>query len=123
MDELVGAWRLVDFRIFAEDGELREGPLGSRPTGLLVYDAAGHVAVNMMRTDAGEGTHYMSYAGTWRREGDQVVHSVSIAPDQSWLGTEQVRSVELDGDRLTLIGRGLRRNAKRSALEWQRLNR
>ncbi|GAA4920854.1 lipocalin-like domain-containing protein [Streptomonospora salina] len=119
MDELVGAWRLVSFRTTDAGGGT--DPLGASPSGLLVYAATGHVAVNMMRTDKEGGTRYMSYAGTWRREQERVVHTISVAPDRRWIGLDQVRDVELVGDRLLLSGRGPSTHAERSTLEWQRI--
>ncbi|MFE2276718.1 lipocalin-like domain-containing protein [Streptomyces sp. NPDC059454] len=121
MNELVGVWRLVSFLSAEADADPDSGPLGASPDGLLVYTATGHVTVNMMRTDGEDGSRYMSYAGTWRRERDRVVHTISVAPERTWIGSEQVRDLELSGDRLLLSGRGPSGKAGRSTLEWRRV--
>lgn len=118
--DLVGAWRLVSFHDLDDEGNRHEGPLGDKPGGLLCYSADGHVSVTMMRTGPAAEPSYMSYAGTWRREGAQVIHTITVAPDPSWLGTDQVRDMELDGDRLTLCGAALVGTPRRRTLEWHR---
>jgi hypothetical protein len=117
---LVGAWRLVSFHDLDDEGNRHEGPLGNQPRGLLCYSADGHVSVTMMRTGPAAEPSYMSYAGTWRRVGTQVVHTITIAPDASWLGIDQVRDMEPDGDRLTLYGTALAGPPRRRVLEWRR---
>jgi hypothetical protein len=121
--ELVGVWRLESFHDLDPEGRREEGPLGSAPSGLLIYSADGHVSVTMMRTGSPQPPRpdYMSYAGTWRREGDRVVHTIDIAPDPSWLGTDQVRELELRGDRLALVGSALVGPARRRVLDWRRV--
>ncbi|MFI6415704.1 lipocalin-like domain-containing protein [Streptomyces sp. NPDC050585] len=115
--QLVGVWRLVSFHTLAADGTVTPGPLGENPAGLLFYSATGHVAVHMMPAEG--PPEYLSYAGTWRREGDSVVHTLTVAGHREWLGGDQVRQVELDGDRLTLTGTALS-TADRRVLVWER---
>ncbi|MFY1675593.1 lipocalin-like domain-containing protein [Streptomyces sp. WMMC905] len=117
-DGLAGVWRLVSFHTLAPDGALRPGPLGDSPTGLLFYSGTGHVAVHM--SPAGGPHEYLGYAGTWRREGDRVLHTLNLAPRPEWLGSVQVRLLELDGDRLTLTGTALS-TAERRVLVWERI--
>lgn len=118
MNELAGVWGLVSFHTLDERGEAGPGPLGDHPTGLLFYSEDGHVAVHMM--PAGGPPEYLSYAGTWRREGDRVVHTLTVAARADWIGTEQTRQLALDGDRLTLTGSSLS-TADRRVLVWRRL--
>jgi len=118
--DMVGAWRLVSFHDLDDAGARHEGPLGDQPRGLLCYSADGHVSVTMMRTGPAGEPAYMSYAGTWRCEGTQVVHTITVAPVASWLGTDQVRDMEPDGDRLTLYGTALAGPPRRRVLEWRR---
>lgn len=130
--ELAGVWRLISFHDIDDEGIMRQGPLGPCPRGMLFYTADGHVSVTMMRApydrDAAGAEHeepkqnYMSYAGTWRRTGNQVFHSLTVAPNPQWLGTEQVRDLVLEGDRLTLRGNSLSRPNRR-ILQWERIER
>lgn len=121
--ELVGVWRLESFHDIDSAGTLHEGPLGSEPQGLLFYSADGHVCVTMMRTGDAHPEHsnYMSYAGTWRCEGDRVVHTIDVAPEPGWLGTEQSRDVELGVDELVLHGTSLVGRPQRRVLHWRRI--
>ncbi|MFE4059630.1 lipocalin-like domain-containing protein [Streptomyces sp. NPDC059096] len=129
--EITGVWRLASFHDVDAEGSTREGPLGPDPTGLLFYSPEGHVSVTMMRAVEPRGPgeppaerparSYMSYAGTWRRLGDQVVHTITVAPDPGWIGTDQVRDLTLEGDRLTLYGDALVGRPQRRVLEWHRV--
>lgn len=111
--ELVGAWHLESFHDVLGDTR-GEGPLGPAPTGLLIYSADGHVAVTMA------GTGFMGYAGSWRRDADRVLHTISVAPEAAWVGSVQVRDVRLSGDRLVLVGRGPSGSPVRRELTWRR---
>ncbi|MFJ8600242.1 lipocalin-like domain-containing protein [Streptomyces shenzhenensis] len=130
-NDLAGVWRLASFHDVDDDGVRREGPLGPAPVGLLFYSADGHVSVHMMRTapdqEPADGPaerpsqSYMSYSGTWRRTGDQVVHTITLAPTPGWIGTDQVRELLLEGDLLTLYGNALVGRPQRRVLEWRRV--
>ncbi len=117
-EELAGVWSLVSFDTVREDGSVLPGPLGEKPTGLLFYSADGHVAVHMMPADGPPA--YLSYAGTWRREADRIVHHLTVAAERDWLGTDQSRHLRLDGDLLTLTGTSLSTTDLR-VLVWRRL--
>lgn len=127
-NDLVGVWQLVSFLDLDDAGTTGEGPLGPEPSGLLFYTRDGHVSVHMMRTGAsagGDGAEpapqtYLSYAGTWRRIGEQVVHTITVAPDTQWLDTEQVRHLTLNADHLTLVGTTLSGPVRRRVLTWRR---
>ena len=116
--DLVGVWRLASFHD-VEDGVPAPGPLGPDPQGLLFYADSRHLSVTMMSADS---TAYMSYAGTWRRDGNRVIHHLTIAPNPDWIGTDQIRDLVYDGDRLTLYGNALVGMPRRRVLEWQRIN-
>ncbi|MEV0634186.1 lipocalin-like domain-containing protein [Streptomyces sp. NPDC050619] len=122
-DELAGVWRLVSYHDLDKHGARHTGPLGLAPDGLLFYAPDGHLSVTMMRTSAaqpGDQT-FNSYAGTWRREGDRVIHAIRLAPDPAWVGTEQIRELVLEGDRLRLYGTALIGPPRRRVLEWHRI--
>ncbi|MEZ4320942.1 MAG: phenylacetic acid degradation protein PaaN [Myxococcota bacterium] len=135
--DLWGAWHLRDFRITFDDGRAPLEPFGPGGTGRLVYGADGAVCAVLSRADrtplevprleaahrateaekAGAFDGYLSYAGTWRLEGDEVVHTVTEALLPNLVGQEQRRTVTLDGDALTLAYRG---GAKTYTLRWAR---
>jgi hypothetical protein len=43
-----------------------------------------------------------AYGGTYKFDGTTVEHNIDIAWNEVWAGTQQVRTVTRDGDRLTL---------------------
>lgn len=128
---LIGAWELASFHDVGDDAERLPGPLGPAPRGLLLYSDRGRLSVMMMRTGGiptvaarpGEQppATYMSYAGEWRREGDEVHHTITLAPDPAWIGTVQTRTLRLSGDTLTLYGRALVGRPQLRVLEWHRI--
>jgi hypothetical protein len=51
---LVGTWKLLSRDDVTSDGQRRTDPiLGTNPVAYLIYDAAGHFAVQFMRRDRG----------------------------------------------------------------------
>jgi hypothetical protein len=44
----------------------------------------------------------VAYSGRYTIEGDKVVHHVDISWNESWTGTDQVRFLNLEGDKLTV---------------------
>lgn len=116
---LVGAWRLVCWTIeYPASGRVTQ-PFGAAPEGLLLYAADGHMSAVMQRPgrarlsradpnavpDAEKATAfagYLHYAGTWRVADGCVIHAVAIAMNPNLIGTQQVRRIVLDGERLEL---------------------
>lgn len=120
--ELTGVWRLTAYFDIDDAGVTSEGPLGPDPRGLLYYAADGYMSVDMMRPDAPQGAvGYMGYAGFWRMSGNQMVHMIEVCSNPRWADTEQVRDMELDGDRLTLVGSApVNGRDQRRILHWKR---
>jgi hypothetical protein len=118
---LVGTWRLVSCDAYRRNGQVQ--PLyGPDPEGRLVYDAAGRMSVQVMRTDrpvfqAGQkrrGTGdelraayqgYEAYFSTYEVDEPNGIinHRVQGALFPNWIGTNQARYFRFDGpDRLVL---------------------
>ncbi len=120
--DLVGTWRLTAFHDVDGAGRTGEGPLGPEPSGLLIYTADGHVSVSMTRTGSGPGPRFMGYAGRWSLSGDHVRHRIEVAARPDWVGTEQSRRAELEGDRLTLhAATTIDGSERRRLLCWRRV--
>src|SRR6266536_2975181 len=49
-EKFVGTWTLVSFEFRLSDGTVTY-PMGRQATGMLMYDANGHVSAQMMRVD------------------------------------------------------------------------
>ena len=121
---LIGTWRLVEFADLDKDGKWQYW-YGEHPRGYIVYDATGHVHIQIMKvpplarfpeanwdTDKPPSPEhalaaynaYDAYFGTYTVDAKKhmVIHHVegSMAPD--YTDTDQPRSFKLDGDRLEL---------------------
>lgn len=127
---IIGTWRLVSV---VQDGK-PGASYGPNPTGLIYYDATGHMAVQIMpsRTsseNAGSKAgpeerkaamgEYVAYFGTYTV--DEVNHIITHHPEGSiepnlWIGNSGQRPYEFEtDDRLVLIPRANRR------LTWERI--
>ena len=138
-ERLVGAWSLAKWRIEYGDGRVTH-PFGADARGRLLYQAGGRMCATVSAaTRPGLGhanarhasvarkaaafDTYFHYAGTWRLEGDVVVHAVEFALNPDMIGTEQRRSATFDGpDRLTLSAdeRQDKKRMRRHVLTWER---
>lgn len=140
--ELVGAWGLRSFRVVFDDGRPPVFPYGADAMGQIVYTPSGHMSAVLSRRHRElPGSHrledahrasaearaaafdsYLSYAGTWRLEGDDVVHAVGFGLVPAAVGAEQRRRVGWDGLTLTLSYRVEGRSGGRTfELSWHRL--
>lgn len=121
---LLGTWQLVGWYNQLEDGS-RIYPLGPDATGYISYSDDGYVFVHLTaanRTpyaiddpfggtpeeDAAAVKSQISYAGRYEYRGADVVHRVTHAVCPNWVGTEQVRRIRFDSDRLELSATGAR---------------
>ncbi len=62
-----------------------------------------------------------AYAGTYTLGGRKVIHHIDIPWNQSWMGTDQTRFFELEGDTLTITTAPLpelSRRGRRGARSW-----
>lgn len=138
--DLVGTWRLLTWISEGEDGVVH--PMGEIPEGVLVYTADGTMITTFGRTgrppiDGGDMlagpvdqrldamTTFIAYSGTFRVEGGDVVHDVTVSLFPNWVGTTQRRHVALsaDGRELTLSSDPflLRGRLSTQRLTWERV--
>jgi len=119
-DQFVGTWKLVSAEFRRSDGEFAY-PYGEAPSGVVIYDAQGHMAVQIMGSDRPSfasddeqnGTFdelkaafgkYGAYFGTYTVDEAQgrVIHHVQGSLFPNWVGHDQIRHFEFNGNRLTL---------------------
>ncbi|SBW24379.1 hypothetical protein FDG2_4131 [Candidatus Protofrankia californiensis] len=144
LSALAGVWQLISFVVADHNGNILGMPMGTQPSGLLVYTVDGHVSVHLRdprrHTSSASvpgfahGSHgdaesiamnnpYIGYCGTYRLSGDQVIHHVQAASVPEWVGGNQVRDLALRRDVLTLCspakqdGSGIRI----PCLTWERI--
>lgn len=113
-DTIVGVWRLRSFVMEAVDTKERSQPFGPVPRGTLILHDSGHMAA-LLAPREGNATaspsdqaaatpKLIAYSGRYRLEPpDRLVTSVDVASFEAWIGTDQVRTYALDGDRLDLF--------------------
>ncbi len=116
----IGTWRLVSAEFYVTGGET-SFPLGEDPQGLLIYDACGNMAAQLMRPgrpplasgDQRTGTTeeireafegYVAYFGSFTvdPQAETVTHRVTASLLPNWIGEPQVRYYEISGDTLVL---------------------
>lgn len=112
-ERLLGLWRVVSFETEYQGTTERETPLGKNPTGYTLYTPEGRVwsistgeGREAPKTDEDRAKLFKSMfalTGMYRVEGDKLITKVDIAWNPSWVGTEQVRTFKIDGDRLQHI--------------------
>jgi Lipocalin-like domain len=101
-----------------EDGS-RTYPFGANAHGSLIYTAEGWMAAQVCAEDraglltedplggseverAAAFSSYVAYCGPYKVTGDVVGHRVTISLFPNWVGSEQTRYFELNGDELVL---------------------
>jgi hypothetical protein len=137
-NSLIGAWRLLSWGNHAADGQVTY-PAGPDAVGYLIYSADGRFSVTIGRANRAQfavpdilgGTveekvaaieGFIAYAGRYRFLGDRVVHHVELSLFPNWAGTDQERTADFSGDRLTLsVGPILLAGKPQTArLTWER---
>ncbi len=119
-EQFVGTWQLVSAQYRRANGEVIE-IYGENPVGMLMYDANRYMAVQIMRrqrpnftaADRLGGTPeqiqaafrgYLAYFGRYTIDEEQhtVTHHIQGALLPNWVGVDQVRFFEWNGNQLTL---------------------
>lgn len=145
-EAVVGTWALTAFEITFSDGRAPAFPFGLSPAGQIVYSADGHMsAVLMDPSRAGLGQHsledarhadeaakaaafdsYLSYAGRYELDGDQMAHHIdfSLVPEMVGQTVHRAVRIEQEGAVLVLSYRVPRRSdpsqMRTHSLFWKR---
>lgn len=137
--DIVGTWRLVSWELCDRDGHISY-PMGRRPSGRLTYTPDGYMSVlitgrDRRRTIPGDPTigipeatitaarRSIAYAGSYVRQGPEVVHHVELSSFPEWIGTDQERLIAWNEERLVLYTLPALVGGKEQAayLTWERL--
>ena len=138
-EDLLGSWHLLSWALTYPNSSRVELPFGKSPVGLLIYSSDGWMSAAISRSErpplddsssprdlpagvlADAWQSYFHYAGRYRIEDNSVIHSVSQCLYPNMVGSEQVRTIEISGNTLTLSGTELIRGGERHhRLIWQR---
>jgi Lipocalin-like domain len=136
---IVGTWKLVSTQETFRDGHTGPYPdIGPDGTGYLIYSPDGHMCVALMKpnrpkwhageeeaTDAekiGAASGFTSYCGTYKidEENHIMFHYPEISFNPNFIGTEQRRPYQLDGNRLTFSGVVPEGEIERWTIVWER---
>lgn len=116
-NRFVGTWRLVSAESKNADGRISY-PYGQGAVGYIMYTEDGYMSVAIMSSNhpklasediragrTGENATvriHTSYCGRYEVQGDTVIHHVEVCLFPNWIGNDQKRTFEFDGDRLLL---------------------
>jgi hypothetical protein len=107
---IVGTWKLVS--VVYEDVVTKERTpvLGEHPKGIQIATPEGRWLAlvtaegrQIPKTDAERAralTSMIAYTGRYRVEDGKVITKVEAAWNEAWVGTEQVRAIRFEGNRL-----------------------
>ncbi|HUZ90132.1 MAG TPA: lipocalin-like domain-containing protein [Candidatus Acidoferrales bacterium] len=138
---LVGVWKLLSYEARDLDDGTTTALYGDRPSGYITYGSTGYMSVVFMAGDRSpiEGGDvqggpteqrlqamdtFNAYSGTYDYDGQSVRHHVEVAMFPNWVGSTQLRQVDLTENRLTLSSPPMVRRGKNCTahLTWERVS-
>lgn len=109
---LIGVWQLLSYQTEFQDGSPKRAMFGEHPTGYIIFTREGRLMAvieaegrKAPSTDSDRASllkSLVAYSGKYRVEGNQWILSVDTAWNPAWDGTDQVRSFQIVGNRLTV---------------------
>ncbi len=110
---VVGTWKLVSYEVEVQATGQKLPVMGEKPTGYVSFLPEGRVffvltgeARKPAKTDQDRAellNTLVAYTGTYSLAGDTWTTNVDVAWNPEWVGTKQVRSFKLEGDRLLVM--------------------
>ena len=134
-EKLFGVWKLVSLTYEDPQSGEQKPLFGQHPNGYLILLPNGRMSAIVTaegrqapKTDEERGAALrtmVAYSGTYRIEGDKWITKVDVAWNEAWVGTEQVRTYKLAGDKLDVIAMtqpavNFGGRALRAMLSWER---
>lgn len=135
--QLVGTWRLIGASSVTSTGEKIVNLYGVGPVGFLTYTAEGRVSsvigyggrkpLSMSGGKIDEQAEafktFLAYAGRYMLSGDKLTHHIEVSSIQNYVGRDLVRTIQFDGDSITLLTPPTPVNGKIQTVElvWQRV--
>jgi hypothetical protein len=114
--QLIGTWRLVSNTLEEVASGRKTDLMGKDPIGFISYGADGRMMILQVRSDRAKPQgavptppeaealfrSFLGYAGTYSISGNTITHHVDLSWNESWTGTDQVRTFSFSGNRVTL---------------------
>ncbi|MDO9713533.1 lipocalin-like domain-containing protein [Paracraurococcus lichenis] len=104
-DRLIGIWRLLEVRARDAEGRpIESAEFGPAPIGTVQFgEERMMAALGDSRPPAAGGTRFwVAYTGPWRFDGAVLSTRVDAAHPANRIGTDQVRQVRWEGERVVL---------------------
>ncbi|MEM9773750.1 MAG: lipocalin-like domain-containing protein [Chloroflexota bacterium] len=109
LNDLIGTWFLQEWDCTL-DGHYHNHPFGRDAQGVISYSPSGRMSAILMKPNRPHLSvasllqasdeekimvvhGYVSYAGEWRVENDQVIHAVDHSLLPNWIGTDLIRNI------------------------------
>jgi hypothetical protein len=106
MADIIGTWRLIGAVARDAAGNALAAPFGPLAMGRVVFNADGRMMAVLCdgRPSLPDGTtrDYSSYCGNYTFDGSRLVTRVDAASDPARIGTDQVRDVRFQAERMIL---------------------
>lgn len=133
--KIIGTWKLVSV-VFEDQATKERTPVyGAHPHGIQIATPEGRWLALMTgenrpvpQTDAERAQALktmIAYTGRYRVEDGKVITKVEAAWNEAWVGTEQVRAIRFDGDKLYIESPpmphpNINNKVVRVIVEWER---
>jgi hypothetical protein len=127
MPSIVGTWKLVAVAARDRAGNSLPDPYGGKPLGRVMFNADGRMMAvtcdGRPELPPGAAREYSSYIGTYTFDGTRLVTRVDGASDPSRIGSDQVRGVRFEGERMVLMPppRQTAAGEQHRELTWERI--
>ena len=104
---VAGVWKLVGSSMTDPGGKSVGVPYGPRGMGLVSLTSDGRMMAVLIDGRAklpdGAKREYSSYCGNYTFDGSTLITTVDAASDPARLGSQQVRKVRFEGERMILV--------------------
>ena len=107
-----GAWQLQSYQVEVQFSGETFAPMGEHPSGYVIFTAEGRLSFTLaaegrqpaesLAERAALQSSLIAYTGTYRLEEDRWITTVDVAWNPEWVGTEQTRFFQINGDLLTV---------------------
>ena len=111
--QVVGTWKLVSYQVEVQTSGEKLNVMGDKPTGYVsflpegrvffVFTGEGRKPAKSCDEKADLLSTLIAYTGTYRIEDGKWITKVEVAWNPEWIGTEQVRPFQLDGNQLKVL--------------------
>ena len=107
-----GAWQLLSYNVEQQSNGNTFAPMGDQPTGYVIFTPEGRLSFMLSAEGRKPGSNaeersallssMIAYMGTYKLEQNRWITHVDVAWNPEWVGTEQTRYFQIEGDQLTV---------------------